>query len=259
MAAGTSIEWTEVTWNPTTGCDQISAGCDNCYALTLAKRLKAMGQVKYQKDGDPRTSGPGFGLTVHPGALQQPYTWGGHRVVFVNSMSDLFHARVPLSFVRQVFAVIADTPQHTYQILTKRSARLPKIAAKLDWPPNLWMGVSVEDSEALFRADHLRAVPATVRFLSLEPLLGPLPDLDLTGIDWVIVGGESGRGYRPVHPDWIRDLRDQSVCQGTAFFFKQWGGRTPKAGGRELDGRTWDEMPHSAVAGSAGRRVEADR
>ena len=179
--------------------------------------------------------------------------------MFVNSMSDLFHARVPLSFVRQVFAVIADTPQHTYQILTKRSARLPKIAAKLDWPPNLWMGVSVEDRGALFRADHLRAVPATVRFLSLEPLLGPLPDLDLTGIEWVIVGGESGRGYRPVHPDWIRDLRDQSVCQGTAFFFKQWGGRTPKAGGRELDGRTWDEMPHAAVARSGGRRLEADR
>ena len=144
MAAGTGIEWTEVTWNPTTGCDRISAGCDNCYALTLAKRLKAMGQAKYQNDGDPRTSGPGFGLTVHPGALRQPYTWPGHRVVFVNSMSDLFHARVPLDFVRQVFAVIADTPQHTYQVLTKRSARLPKIAAKLDWPPNLWMGVSIE-------------------------------------------------------------------------------------------------------------------
>jgi protein gp37 len=220
MAAGTSIEWTEVTWNPTTGCDRISAGCDNCYALTLAKRLKAMGQLKYQNDGDPRTSGPGFGLTIHASALRQPYTWGGHRVVFVNSMSDLFHARVPLDFVRQVFAVIADTPQHTYQVLTKRSARLPKIAAKLDWPANLWMGVSIEHSDMLFRADHLRTVPAAIRFVSLEPLLGPLPGLDLTGIDWVIAGGESGPGHRPVDPGWIRDLRDQSVGQGVAFFFK---------------------------------------
>jgi len=235
--------------------------------LTLAKRLKAMGQLKYQNDGDPRTSGPGFGLTIHASALRQPYTWGGHRVVFVNSMSDLFHARVPLDFVRQVFAVIADTPQHTYQVLTKRSARLPKIAAKLDWPPNLWMGVSIERSDTLFRADHLRTVPAAIRFLSLEPLLGPLPGLDLTGIDWVIAGGESGPGHRPVHPGWIRDLRDQSVGQGVAFFFKQWGGLTPKAGGRELDGRTWDEMPrarmpadaYSAAAGLTGRTVEADR
>ena len=192
MAARTSIEWTEVTWNPTTGCDRISAGCDNCYALALAKRLKAMGQAKYQKDGDLRTSGPGFGLTIHPDALRQPYTWAGHRVVFVNSMSDLFHARVPLSFVRDVFAVIADTPQHTYQVLTKRSSRLRKIADKLDWPPNLWMGVSVENNDALFRVDDLRAVPAAVRFLSCEPLLGPLDGLDLDGIGWVIAGGESG-------------------------------------------------------------------
>ena len=148
MAAGTGIEWTEVTWNPTTGCDRVSPGCDNCYALALAKRLKAMGQAKYQNDGDPRTSGPGFALTLHPDALAQPYGWGGRRLVFVNSMSDLFHARVPLSFVRQVFEVIADTPQHTYQVLTKRSSRLPRIADKLDWPPNLWMGVSVEDASA---------------------------------------------------------------------------------------------------------------
>jgi protein gp37 len=163
MATRTGIEWTEVTWNPTTGCDQISAGCDNCYALTLARRLKAMGSAKYQHDGDPRTSGPGFGLAIHPHALRQPYTWGGPRVVFVNSMSDLFHARVPLSFVAEVFAVIADTPQHTYQVLTKRSSRLRKIAARLDWPTNLWMGVSVEDSGALYRVDDLRSVPAAVR------------------------------------------------------------------------------------------------
>jgi protein gp37 len=192
MASGTGIEWTEVTWNPTTGCDRISAGCDNCYAMALAKRLKAMGQPKYQADGDPRTSGPGFGLTAHPDALRLPYAWPGHRTVFVNSMSDLFHARVPLGFVRDVFAVIAETPQHTYQVLTKRSARLPKVADKLDWPANLWMGVSVEDSSTIFRIGHLRAVPAAVRFLSCEPLLGRLDGLDLTGIGWVIAGGESG-------------------------------------------------------------------
>jgi protein gp37 len=192
MSSASKIEWTEVTWNPTTGCDWISAGCDHCYALTLAKRLKAIGQAKYQNDGDPRTSGPGFGLTLHPDALRLPYSWRGHRTVFVNSMSDLFHARVPLGFVRDVFAVIADTPQHTYQVLTKRSSRLPKVADKLDWLSNLWMGVSVEDATTLSRVDDLRAVPAAVRFLSCEPLIGPLDGLDLAGIDWLIIGGESG-------------------------------------------------------------------
>jgi protein gp37 len=220
MAAGTGIEWTGVTWNPTTGCDRISAGCDHCYAMTLAKRLKAMGQGKYQNDGDPRTSGPGFGLTVHPDTLQVPYTWTGHRTVFVNSMSDLFHARVPLGFVRDVFAVIADTPQHTYQVLTKRSARLPKIADRFDWPPNLWMGVSVEHTPTMFRIDHLRAVPAAVRFLSCEPLLGPLDGLDLTGINWVIVGGESGPEHRPLDPAWVTAIRDSCVAAGVPFFFK---------------------------------------
>lgn len=166
MATGTGIEWTEVTWNPTTGCDRITAGCDNCYAMALAKRLKAMGQAKYQADGDPRTSGPGFGLTLHPDSLRLPYTWPGRRVVFVNSMSDLFNARVPLGFVRDVFSVVADTPQHTYQVLTKRSARLPRVAGRLDWPANLWMGVSVEDARTMYRIDHLRTVPAAVRFLS---------------------------------------------------------------------------------------------
>src|SRR5215471_5619696 len=243
MAAGTRIEWTEVTWNPTTGCDRISAGCDHCYALTLAKRLKAMGQAKYQNDGDPRTSGPGFGLTMHASALNLPYTWPGRRVVFVNSMSDLFHARVPLDFVRQVFGVIENTPQHTYQVLTKRSSRLRKIADKLDWPSNLWMGVSIEDASALFRVDDLRDVPAAVRFLSCEPLLGPLDGLDLAGIDWVIAGGESGPGHRPVDLGWIRDIRDRCATAGVPFFFKQWGGRTPKAGGRELEGRTWSQYP----------------
>jgi protein gp37 len=243
MAAGTGIEWTEVTWNPTTGCDRITAGCDHCYAMALAKRLKAMGQAKYQADGDPRTSGPGFGITIHPDALRLPYAWAGRRTVFVNSMSDLFHAKVPLGFVRDVFAVIADTPQHTYQVLTKRSARLPKIADQLNWPANLWMGVSVEDASTMFRVDHLRSVPAAVRFLSCEPLIGALDGLDLRGINWVIAGGESGPDHRPLDPGWVTDIRDSCLKAGVPFFFKQWGGRTPKAGGRELEGRVWDEMP----------------
>lgn len=183
MSDRSSIEWTEATWNPSTGCDRMSSGCDNCYALTLAKRLKAMGSAKYQNDGDPRTSGPGFGLTVHGDALSIPYGWRSPRTVFANSMSDLFHARMPLDFVRQVFQVVADTPQHTYQVLTKRARRLRQVAGRLEWPANLWMGVSVESEEELARVDDLRQVPAAVRFLSCEPLLGPLNGLDVTGID----------------------------------------------------------------------------
>ena len=248
MKHKSGIEWTEVTWNPTTGCDRISTGCDNCYALTMAKRLKAMGSQRYQNDGDPRTSGPGFALAVHPDALEQPYRWSGRRTVFVNSMSDLFHAKVPLSFVRDVFDVMADTPQHTYQVLTKRSARLPKVAEKLDWPPNLWLGVSVETSDYLYRIDHLRRVPAAVRFLSCEPLLGSLAGIDLTGIGWVITGGESGPRARPLDPAWVREVRDACVADEVPFFHKQWGGRTPKEHGRLLDGVLWDEMP-ARVAG----------
>jgi len=251
VATRTAIEWTEVTWNPTTGCDQISAGCDNCYALTLAKRLKAMGAAKYQADGDPRTSGPGFGLTVHSAALRQPYTWTTPKVVFVNSMSDLFHARVPVGFVRDVFTVIAETSQHTYQILTKRSTRLRRVADRLDWPANLWMGVSVEDASVLHRVDDLRAVPAAVRFVSCEPLLGPLDTINLDGIGWVIAGGESGPQHRPVDPAWVANLRDRCAAEKVPFFFKQWGGRTPKQGGRQLDGRTWDQMPSLALAATA--------
>jgi protein gp37 len=243
VADGSAIEWTEATWNPTTGCDRVSLGCDNCYALTLSKRLKAMGAAKYQTDGDPRTSGPGFGVAIHPAALRAPYGWRQPRIVFVNSMSDLFHAKVPLSFVRDVFAVIGDTPQHTYQLLTKRSARLRKLASELDWPVNLWMGVSVENEQAMSRIDDLRAVPAAVRFLSCEPLLGPLPNMNLTGIGWVIAGGESGPGHRPMSPTWAADVRDQCREAQVPFFFKQWGGRTPKSAGRHLDGRLWDEMP----------------
>ena len=247
MTNRSSIEWTEVTWNPVTGCDRVSAGCDHCYALTLAKRLKAMGAAKYQQDGDPRTSGPGFGVSVHPEALDEPYRWRTPRVVFVNSMSDLFHARVPLTFVRNVFDVIADTPQHTYQVLTKRSLRLRRLADQLLWPPNLWMGVSVESAEQLSRVEHLRQVPAAVRFLSCEPLLGPLDKIDLAGIGWVIAGGESGPNYRPMHLEWARCIRDTSRAANVPFFFKQWGGRTPKALGRRLDGEIWDEMP-AAIA-----------
>jgi protein gp37 len=243
MSDGSAIEWTEATWNPTTGCDRVSSGCENCYALTLARRLKAMGASKYQADGDPRTSGPGFGVTIHPEALKVPVRWRRPRMVFVDSMSDLFHAKVPLSFTQQVFDVMRQTPQHTYQLLTKRSLRLRRLAQDLDWPPNVWMGVSVENSDVLYRVDHLRSVPAAVKFLSCEPLLGSLKGIDLTGVDWVIAGGESGHGYRPVQLAWVRDIRD--ACQGAEvpFFFKQWGGTTPKAQGRQLDGRSWDEMP----------------
>lgn len=243
MSSKSAIEWTEVTWNPTTGCDRVSAGCDNCYALALAKRLKAMGTPKYQNDGDPRTSGPGFGVTIHRDALDLPRRWRSPRVVFVNSMSDLFHAKVPTAFVRDVFEVMAATPQHTYQVLTKRSTRLRRLADQLSWPANLWIGVSVENATQLTRVDDLRGVPAAVRFLSCEPLLGPLETLELDGIDWVITGGESGPRARPVDPAWVRGVRDRCQDAGVAFFHKQWGGRTPKAGGRELDGRLWDEMP----------------
>lgn len=211
--------------------------------MTLAKRLKAMGQAKYQNDGDPRTSGPGFGITAHKGALSLPSTWSAPRMVFVNSMSDLFHEEVPLSFIQSVFSVIEGTPQHTYQLLTKRSRRLRQIWDQLPWPSNLWMGVSVESDRYLFRSNDLRRVPAAIRFLSIEPLLGPLPNLDLTGIDWVIVGGESGPGARPILLEWVTNIRDACNEAEIAFFFKQWGGRTPKAGGRDLEGRTWDELP----------------
>lgn len=318
MTSDTNIEWTDTTWNPTTGCDRISPGCDNCYALTMAKRLKGMGSAKYQTDGDPRTSGPGFGLAVHPDTLTEPLRWKKPRKVFVNSMSDLFHARVPREFLVRVFAVMAATPQHTYQILTKRPERAARILTDLctcgtghppgehfrsemewaatshsptyvpglkhgiyhrsGWPlPNVWLGTSIESDDYTRRADALRRAPAAVRFISAEPLLGPLPSLDVTGIDWVIVGGESGRGARAMAPQWAQSLRDQCVKAEVPFFFKQWGEWAPtgylviggtlrgaylmgepvddmghrvemarvgkKAAGRELDGRTWDEYP----------------
>ncbi len=270
------IEWTETTWNPTSGCDRVSPGCDHCYALTLAKRLKAMGQPRYQADGDPRTSGPGFDVALHPEALAEPLRWRRPQLVFVDSMGDLLHARVPVSFLARVWAVMALTPQHTYQVLTKRPRRYVmvldapcgcagghapgahfrslveeearRLGQELDlsanWPlPNVWLGTSIESDAYTYRADELRAALAAIRFLSLEPLLGPLPSLELANIDWVIVGGESGPGHRCIDAEWVRDLRDRCLKSDIPFFFKQWGGRTPKAGGRELDGRTWDEMP----------------
>jgi protein gp37 len=245
MGDHSAIEWTEATWNPVTGCDRVSDGCANCYALQLANRLKAMGSLRYQSDGNPKSSGPGFGLTLHDDALNVPLRWRRPRVIFVNSMSDLFHPRVPPAFIGRVFAVMAEAAQHTFQILTKRPERMARVVREVqpDPLPNVWLGTSIELDRFTRRADALRETPAAVRFLSLEPLLGPLPSLDLTGIDWVIVGGESGPRHRVVDLDWVRELRDRCVAAGAPFFFKQVGGRTPKAGGRHLDGRTWDEMP----------------
>ncbi len=247
VAARSSIEWTEATWNPTTGCDRISSGCDNCYALVLAKRLKAMRNPKYQKDGDTRTSGPGFGLTEHEDVLSLHQRWATPRTVFVNSMSDLFHARVSDAFIRRVFDVMSSTPQHTYQVLTKRPRRAVRLADQLEWPSHVWLGVSVETMDQAWRVDELRRIPSAVRFVSAEPLLGDLGTLDLHSLHWVIAGGESGIGHRPVDPQWVRNIRDRCEGFGVAFFFKQWGGRTAKSGGRVLDGRVHDAMPQCAT------------
>jgi protein gp37 len=254
MGDGSSIEWTDATWNPTTGCDRVSDGCENCYALNLARRLKAMGNPRYQADGNAKSSGPGFGLSLHHDVLALPLSWRRPRFVFVNSMSDLFHPRVPPEFVRSVFDVMGQAKQHTFQVLTKRPERMARLLQDLqpDPLPNVWLGTSIESDPYTYRADSLRGVPAAVRFLSLEPLLGPLPSLDLTDVHWVIVGGESGIHHRPVDLAWVRDLRDRCIGADIAFFFKQVGGRTPKAGGRELDGRTWDQRPGGS-ASSIGR------
>lgn len=265
---GTStIEWTDETWNPVTGCDRTSPGCDHCYALTLAKRLNAMGNPRYQRHGDPKTSGPGFGVTLHPDKLDDPLRWRRPRRVFVNSMSDLFHPDVPAEFIVEVYARMVAAGQHTFQVLTKRPQRMATLLSapifeqsvqEAVWRlqthmfagfpyPSVWLGTSIENARYAFRADHLRATPAKVRFLSLEPLLGPLPNLNLTDIDWVIVGGESGPGARPVDPVWVYEIRDQCAEAGVAFFFKQWGGRYPKANGRSINGRTYDEYPEVAA------------
>jgi protein gp37 len=245
MATNSKIEWTEMTWNPVTGCTKISQGCKHCYAERMAYRLQAMRVERYQN---------GFKPTLHWDALGLPKQWKIPRLVFVNSMSDLFHDAVPLEFIRQVFQTMSECPQHTFQILTKRSSRLYDIALNLEWPPNVWMGVSVENQAAIFRVYDLLRVPAAVRFLSVEPLIGPVNLVPLQGIDWVIVGGESGPGARPMKKEWVEAILDQCRASGVPFFFKQWGGVWKKRSGRKLNGKTYDEMPVTRVPllGSAG-------
>jgi protein gp37 len=245
MADRSGIQWTGSTWNPTTGCDRTSPGCDNCYALRLSARLKKMGQPKYQRDGDPATSGPGFGLTMHEDALAIPLRWKAGRLIFVNSMSDLFHDDVPLAFIERVFDVMVKTPQHTYQLLTKRAKRAAALAHALPWPDNLWMGVSVENDRYAFRARHLATIPAAVRFLSCEPLIGPIPSLDFAGIDWVIVGGESGKDARPIDLAWVRDIKARCSIADAALFVKQLGTAWSSTHGHGYShGGEWSDWPH---------------
>ncbi|THF69594.1 phage Gp37/Gp68 family protein [Deinococcus sp. Arct2-2] len=247
MAPRLTEELKTTTWNPVTGCDRVSAGCDHCYALAFASRLKAMGSQKYQTDGDPHTSGPGFGVALHPETLQLPRRWRSPRLIFVTSMGDLFHPGVPVEFIQAVFTVMAQTPQHTYQLLTKRPGRARKLSNELIWPGNLWFGTSVEDERVAFRIDHLRATPAPLKFVSCEPLLGPLDHLNLDGISWVIVAGESGQESRPMQAQWATSIRDQCTAAGVPFYFKQWGGNHRGAAGRELEGTLWNETPTTGV------------
>jgi protein gp37 len=234
MGLKSAIEWTEATWNPVTGCTKTSAGCQHCYAERMALRLQGMGQRNYAQ---------GFKVTVHPGTLRLPLTWKKPRMIFVNSMSDLFHEEVPLDFIQQVFDVMRRADWHTYQVLTKRSERLVELDPVLAWPPHVWMGVTVESADYACRIEQLRRTHAAVKFLSIEPLLGPIPSLDLAGIHWVVVGGESGPGARALDPEWVIDIRDQCLRSDVPFFFKQWGGVNKKKAGRLLEGRTWDQMP----------------
>jgi len=233
-ASKSNIEWTEVTWNPVTGCNKVSHGCKNCYAERMAKRLQRMGVAKYSN---------GFKITVHPDILNEPLGWKKPKVIFVNSMSDLFHAEVPDRFIQDVFSVMKRAKQHIFQVLTKRPERVKALSADLDWAENIWLGTSIESQRWLHRLEPLKATGARIKFLSLEPLLGPLPNLDLDNIDWVIVGGESGPRARPMAAKWVSEIRDQCLNSEVAFFFKQWGGVFKKRAGRELDGRTWDAMP----------------
>jgi protein gp37 len=232
--AWSKIEWTEASWNPLTGCSKISPGCKNCYAERMANRLKAMGNPNYRN---------GFKLTLHEHALAIPLAWKSPRIIFVNSMSDLFHEDVPIEFIRKVFATMSMAKQHVFQVLTKRSSRLASLAGELKWPRNVWMGVSVESSDYKYRIDNLRRVPASIRFLSMEPLIAPIGEVDLSEIDWVIVGGESGPNARPMREEWVTEIRDQTLKANAAFFFKQWGGVHKKKAGRVLEGLTWDQMP----------------
>ncbi|MCY3819142.1 MAG: phage Gp37/Gp68 family protein [Gammaproteobacteria bacterium] len=238
MGTRSGIEWTETTWNPVSGCSKVSPGCAHCYAERMAKRLQAMGMRKYSR---------GFDVTVHADTLDEPLRWRQPRLVFVNSMSDLFHSSVPATFVEEVFTIMNEASQHTFQVLTKRPDRVTMLDDRLRWTPNIWLGVSIESEPWLKRLGPLSATGARTKFLSLEPLLGRLPGLDLTGIDWVIAGGESGPGARPMQVEWVRSIRDTCVRNGVPFFFKQWGGVFKKRTGRVLDGRTWDQMPAVAV------------
>lgn len=239
MATTSNIEWTEMTWNPVTGCTKVSQGCKNCYAERMTKRLTAMGSDRYRN---------GFRVTLHPDSLDAPRRWKQARLVFVNSMSDLFHDDIPLSYIQRVFSTMRDCPHHTFQILTKRSERLAELAPSLPWPGNVWMGVSVEDSRVTHRISELQNVPAAVRFLSLEPLIGPLDNICLNGIHWVIVGGESGPRARPMRKEWVSTILHQCRSARVPFFFKQWGGVRKDLTGRTLNGRTYDEMPAGLVA-----------
>ncbi|MGN6215854.1 MAG: DUF5131 family protein [Solirubrobacterales bacterium] len=239
MADRSAIEWTEATWNPVTGCSQVSPGCAHCYAKTFAERWRGVPDHPYEQ---------GFELKLWPKRLDQPLRWRRPRVIFVNSMSDLFHEAIPVTFIEEVFRVMRKADWHIFQILTKRHERLLELCDRLPWPSNVWIGVSIENRRFVHRADYLRQVPAAVRFISAEPLLGPLEALDLTGIDWLIAGGESGPGHRPVREEWLTELRDRCSQEDVAFFFKQWGGARPKSGGRLLEGRSWDEMPTQHAA-----------
>ncbi len=236
--AQSSIEWTEMTWNPTTGCTKISAGCKFCYAEIMSKRLKAMRIPKY-KDG--------FKIRTHEDQLGIPYAWKRSKVVFVNSMSDLFHDDIPLDFIKKVFKVMNENPQHVFQVLTKRAERLLQVHKELKWTHNIWMGVSIEDERVIKRINYLKKTNAKVKFLSCEPLIGPLSKMNLKKIDWVIVGGESGHNPRPMKEEWVLEIQEQCEKQGIAFFFKQWGGRNKKARGRLLNGKTYDEMPETEL------------
>ncbi|MFH1941652.1 MAG: phage Gp37/Gp68 family protein [bacterium] len=239
MAVKSLIEWTESTWNPITGCTKISLGCKNCYAERLSKRLQAMGQPNYKN---------GFKITLHPHAIEIPLHWKIPQMVFVNSMSDLFHEDVPSSFIIKIFEVMNKAEWHIFQILTKRSHRLSELAPRLNWTPNIWMGVTIESQDYIYRIDNLRTTSAPIKFLSMEPLLGPICNLNLKGIDWVIVGGESGPGARPIEEYWINDILKKCESNYIPFFFKQWGGFNKKKNGRLLKGKTWDGMPKVAFA-----------
>lgn len=239
MADRSAIEWTEATWNPVTGCDKVSPGCAHCYAQRFAERWRGTPDHPYEQ---------GFDLRLWPERLELPLRWRKPRLIFTNSMSDLFHEDIPFEFVEQVFDVMAQAHWHTFQVLTKRHERLAELAPLLSWPANVWMGVSIENKRWVRRADYLRQVPAAVRFISAEPLLGPLVDLDLEGIDWLIAGGESGPGFRAVNEEWLVDVRDRCIAAGVPYFFKQWGGPRPKSGGRLLKGEEWSQMPPLALA-----------